>query len=265
MPPSHHGLVDIPSPVPTVFRTLPRDHKSKRNEERQRRCAFGEPAFCVSARAPRLPLQISRSYGHTCRRVATTYTGAIRNLPNSSDGGGAEALRFRSAPDDMVVSIIVSLRFHHLSPILKNVIITITHRALFALAATSRPCNRQRMATRARKEGTDILVPGPVPVVWEEWCPHAARVIAPTLQDNGACRSAHALPRRRENSSYAVSAPCTCARQRQCPPLLPPPQGRSQSRSRSWKRNGNSLGLPAPVLLKLLHWFDGPRVSLLDR
>ena len=103
---------------------------------------------------------------HANYRVHTAYMQTDRH---SSRRRGAQAQRppsslpFHSAPDDMVVGITFLLRQPGLQMIWKKVVTTISHRALFALAA----------ADGVEEEGEDI-------VPWEEWGTRAARVIAPS-------------------------------------------------------------------------------------
>ncbi|KAH8977029.1 hypothetical protein EDB86DRAFT_2838579 [Lactarius hatsudake] len=75
-------------------------------------------------------------------------------------------LPFHSAPDDMVVGITFLLRQHGPQMIWKKVVTTISHRALFALAAAEGDGDGD--------EDGDDTVP------WGEWGPSAARVIAPS-------------------------------------------------------------------------------------
>ncbi|KAH9059411.1 hypothetical protein EDB83DRAFT_2607181 [Lactarius deliciosus] len=75
-------------------------------------------------------------------------------------------LPFHSAPDDMVVGITFLLRQHGPQMIWKKVVTTISHRALFALAAADGDGDGDG-------DGDDTMP-------WEEWGPSAARVIAPS-------------------------------------------------------------------------------------
>ncbi|KAH9172579.1 hypothetical protein EDB89DRAFT_2069653 [Lactarius sanguifluus] len=77
-------------------------------------------------------------------------------------------LPFHSAPDDMVVGITFLLRQHGPQMVWKKVVTTISHRALFALAAADGDGDGD-----GDGEGDDT-------VPWEEWGPSAARVIAPS-------------------------------------------------------------------------------------
>jgi hypothetical protein len=101
---------------------------------------------------------------HADYRVHTAYMQTDRH---SSRRRVAQAQRppsplpFHSAPDDMVVGITFLLRQPGPQMIWRKVVTTISHRALFALAA-------------ADAESVEEVVP------WEEWGPHASRVIAPS-------------------------------------------------------------------------------------
>ena len=83
-------------------------------------------------------------------------------------------LPFHSAPDDMVVGITFLLRQLGPQTIWKKVVTTISHRALFALAAADDE------EEDGEGEGEDAGDDGDDVVPWEEWGPRAARVIAPS-------------------------------------------------------------------------------------
>jgi hypothetical protein len=118
-------------------------------------------------------------------------------------------LPFHSAPEDMVVGITFLLRLRGAHAIWKKVVTTISHRALFALAASERcptdddddgddddyceveegeaddgACGGeegQRGEDGANEdEDEDEVRVGQAVVPWEEWGPRAARVISPS-------------------------------------------------------------------------------------
>ncbi|KAI9439012.1 hypothetical protein H4582DRAFT_108072 [Lactarius indigo] len=84
----------------------------------------------------------------------------------------ASPLPFHSAPDDMVVGITFLLRQHGPQMTWKKVVTTISHRALFALAAAEGDDGDGE--GEGEGSGDDNTTP------WEEWGPSAARVIAPS-------------------------------------------------------------------------------------
>jgi hypothetical protein len=109
------------------------------------------------------------------------------------------ALTFHSAPEDMVVGITFLLRFHgpgqHLQHgprrAWKKVVTTISHLALFALAATSSRSSsyetfceeddaEEEVLEQQEDEGEDEGGYETVPVPWEMWGPRSARVISPS-------------------------------------------------------------------------------------
>jgi hypothetical protein len=104
------------------------------------------------------------------------------------------ALPFHSAPEDMVVGITFLLRLRGAHAIWKKVVTTISHRALFALAASERcptddddgddceidegeaddgACGGEDGANEDEDE--DEVRVGQAVVPWEEWGPRAAR------------------------------------------------------------------------------------------
>jgi hypothetical protein len=103
-------------------------------------------------------------------------------------------LPFHSAPEDMVVSITFLLRLRAPHPIWKKVVTTVSHRALFALAAEPEEC--PMLPLDGYEAGCDRFGDGEgegegtvermwehwqaVVVPWEEWGPSATRVIAPS-------------------------------------------------------------------------------------
>ena len=99
-------------------------------------------------------------------RVHTAYMQTDRH---SARHGAAPVLRppsplpFHSAPDDMVVGITFLLRQLGPQTNWRKVVTTISHRALFLLAAADHD-----------DDNDGVVVP------WEEWGPRAARVIAPS-------------------------------------------------------------------------------------
>ena len=93
-----------------------------------------------------------------------------------------EPLPFHSAPEDMVVGITFLLRLRGPHPVWKKVVTTVSHRALFALAAEPEECPRvnggcEGEESEGRVERTREHWRAVVP--WEEWGPSATRVIAP--------------------------------------------------------------------------------------
>lgn len=101
-------------------------------------------------------------------------------------------LPFHSAPEDMVVGITFLLRLRGPHAVWKKVVTTVSHRALFALAAAAEP---EECPLDGCDEGDDIVGDGKgetgegttveqpwerVVVPWEEWGPGATRVIAPS-------------------------------------------------------------------------------------
>ncbi|KAH9059655.1 hypothetical protein EDB87DRAFT_753115 [Lactarius vividus] len=103
---------------------------------------------------------------HTCRRTGTAPGSVGRRC-----SARRPPLPFHSAPDDMVVGITFLLRQHGPQTIWKKVVTTISHRALFALAAVDGDDDGDGEQESA---GGDDTVP------WDEWGPSAARVIAPS-------------------------------------------------------------------------------------
>jgi hypothetical protein len=115
-------------------------------------------------------------------------------------------LPFHSAPEDMVVGITFLLRLRGPHAIWKKVVTTISHRALFALAAGERfpadgddddceveegegddgPCGGEEGqagedgANEDEDEDEVQVRVGQAVVPWEAWGPRAARVIAPS-------------------------------------------------------------------------------------
>jgi hypothetical protein len=168
--------------------------------------------------APSASLQVVRTLTlptfHPDYHVHTAYMQTDRYSPSQSRPNAAlhqqpqpqqrqrptrapAPLTFHSAPEDMVVGITFLLRFHGLAQrgprrTWKKVVTTISHRALFALAATSSRSHQtygeddddagegdleQQEEGEAEEEGGEETVPVPVP--WEEWGPHSTRVISP--------------------------------------------------------------------------------------
>ena len=104
---------------------------------------------------------------HSDYRVHTAYMQTDRHSSRrhiSQAQRPRPPLPFQSAPDDMVVGITFLLRQPGPQTQWKKVVTTISHRALFALAAAD---------DGDEGDGEDVVVP------WEEWGPRAARVIAP--------------------------------------------------------------------------------------
>lgn len=99
---------------------------------------------------------------HTAYMQTDRHSGRRRAAPPQRP---PSPLPFHSAPDDMVVGITFLLRKLGPQTIWTKVVTTISHRALFALAAAE---------DDGVSGGGDVVVP------WEEWGPRAARVIAPS-------------------------------------------------------------------------------------
>ena len=164
--------------------------------------------------APSATLQVMRTLAlptfHPDYHVHTAYMQTDRYSPCQSGMEAAlhqqpqrqrptrapAALTFHSAPEDMVVGITFLLRFHGPGPHLqhgprrtwKKVVTTISHRALFALAATGssshETCGEDDDAgeedlEQEEEEGEEEGGEETVPVPWEEWGPRSTRVISP--------------------------------------------------------------------------------------
>ncbi|KAN0129012.1 hypothetical protein V8E53_013162 [Lactarius tabidus] len=109
------------------------------------------PPFHTNYRVHTAYMQTDR-HGARRRPATTATTAAAVQRPSSP-------LPFHSAPDDMVVGITFLLRQIQPQASWTKVVTTISHRALFTLAAA---------------DDDEHVVP------WEEWGPSAARVIAPS-------------------------------------------------------------------------------------
>ena len=132
---------------------------------------------------------------HTAYMQTDRHNERQRQVPPQEDEEQAEARRvraraplpFHSAPEDMVVGITFLLRLRAPRAVWKKVVTTVSHRALFELAADER-CPLDDCEEEGDDDGDDggdddsecPIERGRVLVPWDEWGPHAARVISPS-------------------------------------------------------------------------------------
>ena len=122
------------------------------------------PPFHTDYRVHTAYMQTDRHSTRRQRRSATPTPTTTPTTTTTTTTRPSSPLPFHSAPDDMVVGITFLLRQIHPEASWTKVVTTISHRALFALAA----------AGEDESANSDVVVP------WEEWGPRAARVVAPS-------------------------------------------------------------------------------------
>lgn len=133
---------------------------------------------------------------HTAYMQTDRHNERQRRVPPPRGGQEQEEARavrapaplpFHSAPEDMVVGITFLLRLRGPPAVWKKVVTTVSHCALFELA-TDEGCSLDDSDEEEDEEEGDgdgdrvcpTIERGRVLVPWDEWGPHAARVISPS-------------------------------------------------------------------------------------
>ncbi|KAI0252941.1 hypothetical protein BJV78DRAFT_1281278 [Lactifluus subvellereus] len=147
-------------------------------------CTLALPVFHSDLYLHTAYMQTDR---HCERRPRTMPAAAIQRRQRHQEQEQEEeqptSLPFHSAPEDMVVGIIFILRERGPRDFWEKVVMTLSHRKLFALASTFRGHPIQNYYDGAGSDGDDeeweeededdVMMP------WVEWGPLRARIIAP--------------------------------------------------------------------------------------
>ena len=151
------------------------------------------PAFHPDYRVHTAYMQTDR-HNERPRQVLPPREGADKGEDEARPVRAPAPLPFHSAPEDMVVGITFLLRLRGPRAVWKKVVTTVSHRALFELAADEvfpldDDCTDEEDSDDGDDDDDDEegdgdrecpIERGRVLVPWDEWGPHAARVISPS-------------------------------------------------------------------------------------
>ena len=155
------------------------------------------PAFHPDYRVHTAYMQTDR-HNERPRQVLPPREGGDKGQEETRPVRAPAPLPFHSAPEDMVVGITFLLRLRGPRAVWKKVVTTVSHRALFELAADEVcPLDDDCSDDEDSDEDDDDddgddeegdgdgdrecpIERGRVLVPWDEWGPHAARVISPS-------------------------------------------------------------------------------------